>query len=413
MKTIRFILFAAVAFFAFFLAKPVFATDLQNGIYIITSEVGPRSLDVQGGSTSICANIQIYRTNNSNAQKFYLEKSGKYYRIRNVLSGLVLDVQGGSGADGANVRQYIWNNSAAQKWSLVDAGGGAYYILNAGSGKALDVRGGINADKTNVRQYRLNRTRAQKWKLKKVTAKGLPSNKNRYVVTCNRNYTNNYNILGRYDSLASAVASINRQPSSTKGQWFVLDTSNKKVVWPDLSTAGKKISKAVAWAHAVANDPKHGYSCDGELSASGNLNIKSGRWGVNGDYSCSTLPMSAYDVVSFCDFKAVAKKNNIRMNGYVGLNSFNVIKAIEKSGKFRNISSDYARLGNSALRPGDMVLTPNQGHCAIYIGSGQFVEATCNENGQEYGQGRPGDQNGIEIRIKVKGGWGFAFRPKN
>ena len=74
-----------------------------------------------------------------------------------------LDVKGASKKDSANVQLYESNGTAAQRWQVKDAGNGYVYLVNAGSGKVLDVKSGKTVSKTNVQQYARNATRAQKW----------------------------------------------------------------------------------------------------------------------------------------------------------------------------------------------------------------------------------------------------------
>lgn len=66
-------------------------------------------------STNSGANVQLFNSNNTAAQKFSIKSVGDgYYKIQCEATGKVLDVSDGSMASNANVQQFSWNGSAAQ-----------------------------------------------------------------------------------------------------------------------------------------------------------------------------------------------------------------------------------------------------------------------------------------------------------
>ena len=121
--------------------------------------------------------------------------------------------------------------------------------------------------------------------------------------------------------------------------------------------------KAVQWALDTANDNAHGYD-------------QANRWGP--DYDCSSFVITAYQKAGL----------PVRENGasYTG----NMKSAFLKSG--------FHVVTDNTLRPGD-VLLHEKNHTAMYIGSGQIVQASINEQGKISG-GTPGDQTGREIGIQ-------------
>jgi hypothetical protein len=126
--------------------------------------VGSKVLDVAGGSTANGGNIDIYGSNNTNAQKFYITYVGNgYYKIVNAASKKAVDVKGGSAASGANVQQYSYNGSNAQLWKPEISSNGGVVFVNKVSGKVLDVAGGANRNGANVDVYNSNGTQAQRW----------------------------------------------------------------------------------------------------------------------------------------------------------------------------------------------------------------------------------------------------------
>ncbi len=205
-----------------------------NGCYSIRSagDTG-YALDVENGKQDNKANIRIYRSNNSNAQKYYIARhSGNLYRVWNANSLKAMDVAGGSRANGANVQQYSWNASAAQLWRILQNADGTWTFLSSGSGKALDIAGGRIANKTNVRMYSSNGTPAQRWVLKGASARPLsvPANQgdparqtSKYVQIIAKGSTS-------YDLRIATEALNNKEPvklweksSGTEDKWVFLD----------------------------------------------------------------------------------------------------------------------------------------------------------------------------------------------
>ena len=117
---------------------------VSNGIYKLVSAINSRYvMDVNGGSLSDCANVQLYEDNGSNAQKFELiRQADGYYVIKNVNSGKVLDCDGGGRADGTNIQQYTSNSTAAQRWKITGVGNGYYTLTCKCNGLLAEVQTG-------------------------------------------------------------------------------------------------------------------------------------------------------------------------------------------------------------------------------------------------------------------------------
>lgn len=136
----------------------------ENGTYTIKAgNNGGLVLDVASGSRSNSANVRLYNSNNSSAQKYELYYVGNgYYKVTAEHSDKALDVKGGSGSAGANVQQYGWNGSAAQLWKFIDAGNGKYYIKSQ-KGTVLDLASGKTANKSNVQMNNMDVRSTQYW----------------------------------------------------------------------------------------------------------------------------------------------------------------------------------------------------------------------------------------------------------
>ena len=142
--------------------------SIEAGAYILKNVGTGTVLDVSNASTTDGANIQVYSSNGSNAQRFFLKEAdpvrGVTYALHSSLNyGQVIDVADGSSSDGANIQSWASNDTGAQKWNVYQNGDGTYRVINAANGKALDVKDGKAFAGANIQQYSWNGTAAQKW----------------------------------------------------------------------------------------------------------------------------------------------------------------------------------------------------------------------------------------------------------
>lgn len=106
---------------------------------------------MKSASSADRANIHLYQSNGTNAQKFYIayDAAKKAYTIANIDSGKVLDVASGRNENGRNVWQFTKNGTAAQRWVLVRHGDG-YVVATDMWYRVLDVAGDGAANYANV-----------------------------------------------------------------------------------------------------------------------------------------------------------------------------------------------------------------------------------------------------------------------
>lgn len=133
-------------------AQRWFIRDSGAGYYL-QSALGNWVLDLSGGNTANGAAIRLYTPNGTASQLFVVSSSdvniatGVSMIITSVANKkLVTDVTSASTANGARVQLYSSNNTNAQKYRFESIGNGTYKIVNVNSGKVLDVAGGSTAN---------------------------------------------------------------------------------------------------------------------------------------------------------------------------------------------------------------------------------------------------------------------------
>ena len=145
--------------------------QISDGTYAFGMDSSPRSVvDVSGGSASNGANIQIYASNNTAAQRWViknaLDSNGHptgYVTITHAGTSSALDVTGGGKTSGTNVQQYAVNGTAAQRWIPVKQTNGSFVFYSGlGRNLVLDVSGGSVSNGANVQIWTANGSAAQR-----------------------------------------------------------------------------------------------------------------------------------------------------------------------------------------------------------------------------------------------------------
>ena len=174
LKIVTYILAAMSVIFVTFNIKESLATEntktIEEGIYVIKSAINDKFvLDIEDASKANGANLQIYQSNGTNAQKFKVKYlNNGYYTIESVNSGKVLDVDDAKKTQETNVQQYDSNNTDAQKWTIKKNSDGTYSLVSKCNNLYMDVKDGIASNSRNVQVYGGNGTKAQKFKFEKV-----------------------------------------------------------------------------------------------------------------------------------------------------------------------------------------------------------------------------------------------------
>lgn len=136
---------------------------MADGVYYIKNQNVGFALDVADGSLYGGANVQLYTTNRTNAQKWKItHDSTGYVSFQNVGSGMYLTASG-SGIT-ANVYQQKQTNDYNQKWIVMFDNNQNLRIVSAlNSTMVLDVKDGKIRRCSNIQLYTSNNTNAQKW----------------------------------------------------------------------------------------------------------------------------------------------------------------------------------------------------------------------------------------------------------
>lgn len=139
------------------------------------------------------------------------------------------------------------------------------------------------------------------------------------------------------------------------------------------------IDNAVDCALSIANNSKYGYD-------------QGSRWGPN--YDCSSFVISAW------------KQAGVD----TGATTTNDMYECFTAKGFKDVTSSVTLSSGSGLQKGDVLLN-TASHTAMYIGNGQIVHASINENGSTTG-GESGDQTGKEIctRSYYNKPWNYVLR---
>lgn len=232
--------------------------SIANGTYCISPKCAQAySIDIAGGNMADGANVQIFSTNGTNAQKFILNNLGNnYYTMTCVNSNKLIDVAGGNGSSGTNVWQYTANNTDAQKWILKYSSDENYFyiITRLNSNMYLDVAGGSASNGTNVQIYTANFSDAQKWRFTPgASIKASESKSSDNALSSQSSLE--LSIGNRLADFNSAAYNASNPLKNYKGQctWYAwgralektgirLNTVNNAKTWLDkLNTTGAKV----------------------------------------------------------------------------------------------------------------------------------------------------------------------------
>lgn len=204
---------------------------IKDGIYeIATALDNSKVIEVQNGSCSNSANVQLSKKKNVQRQRFeiiYNVNEG-VYTITALHADKVLDVANGGTISGSNVQQYQANNTEAQKWIIQETGDGYYNIISKKSGLYLDIANGSSQEGANVQIYEGNGTKAQKFAFRKVTqGKGTKTLEDGvYSIHAKSNQNIILQVQDREKANEQAIQLVNKTMTTNKSQNFVVKYLN-------------------------------------------------------------------------------------------------------------------------------------------------------------------------------------------
>ena len=250
--------------------------SISKGQTVLKNILTGKVLDVESASTANGANIQTYSSNGTNAQLFDVKtasllNSGIYEIQAFSNINYVVDIASGSSVDGANIQLYRSNNTAAQKWNVVQNSDGSFTFKNALNGKALDLESGIAKEGANIRQWTSNGSAAQKWFAKYIDGGGI-----RLVSAVDSNYS----IGIESTSLTNGLNIELQQNSNSSAQRFTFEPTTPPLP-SDQQTMLNKISgysSGSSWLIAV----------DRSTHKVGVFKGSANNWSIQYYWSCTT-----------------------------------------------------------------------------------------------------------------------------
>ncbi|MGI6020487.1 MAG: RICIN domain-containing protein [Lachnospiraceae bacterium] len=196
--------------------------DIPEGYYVLeTATDSSYCLEVEGGKDENFANVRIGTKKGKVYQIFklvkYLDSENRpIYSLEACgTSGKVLDVYAGKSDNFTNVNIYKSNNTAAQRYYITKGKIEDAYVLHCMVGgdekdMALDVYAGIAKPGANVSIYRANGTKAQEWKFVPAS---LPEkfNDGTYQIHSLANFSN---VITLMDGASTVGADVGVRPNT-------------------------------------------------------------------------------------------------------------------------------------------------------------------------------------------------------
>lgn len=201
---------------------------IENGTYLIEAAGDlTKVLDVYAGMKENGANVQLYESNMSAAQRWTikLDEATGYYTISLEGTNKVLDVTYGSTADGTNVQIYDSNLSDAQLWKFVKNGEAYSIVSKLRSDLVLDLFAGGTANGTNVQVWTSNGTQAQLFYLIPFASKVEPGelvDDGAYVLVTGGGQSGSYAVDIAAGSLSDGANAQIYSKNGTSAQRFYL-----------------------------------------------------------------------------------------------------------------------------------------------------------------------------------------------
>ena len=136
----------------------------MNGSHVVMSAEKEEENGNVGQMAFSGKSSQYWVINQLNGSNIHVEPRDGIYEFRSGLNGnMCLDVAAASTQINGNIQLYKANGSDAQRFAIVGSGYGLYTVMNVNSMRRMHLRGGSGASGTNIVQYMMGATNAQKW----------------------------------------------------------------------------------------------------------------------------------------------------------------------------------------------------------------------------------------------------------
>lgn len=144
--------------------------NIEEGYYRIHSKLNYNFVfDILDGSLEAGANLQLYESNNTNAQKFRIKKrTDGTYKILNAVSGMALDVQGAVFENGTNIQTWGDTDNTAQKWTFSKKDANIYAINLANTRFVIDLKDANVTNGSNIQIWEFSNSPQNLWILEKL-----------------------------------------------------------------------------------------------------------------------------------------------------------------------------------------------------------------------------------------------------
>lgn len=150
--------------------------DVTGKEFFIKNMYTGQYLDVSGGVAKNGTNVQQYKFNGTDSQRWYIKNNGDSISIYTRLGNdgtykYALDIDNGSGENYANVQIWQINNTDAQKFSITQTGLASFYFKTKASNysKAIVLNGPTCDQGRNVDQYTYQAHANEMWILEPVS----------------------------------------------------------------------------------------------------------------------------------------------------------------------------------------------------------------------------------------------------
>lgn len=173
--------------------------NIEEGYYRIHSKLNYNFVfDILDGSLEAGANLQLYESNNTNAQKFRIKKRADgTYKILNAVSGMALDVQGAVFENGTNIQTWGDTDNAAQKWTFSKKDTNIYAINLANTRFVIDLKDANVTNGSNIQIWEFSNSPQNLWILEKLDEEIIRNEgiEDYIAEQIRKNFTNNEDVL--------------------------------------------------------------------------------------------------------------------------------------------------------------------------------------------------------------------------